>query len=133
MSEGQQRVRYGLRPMELWISRVLLAGVVLSGAVILAGLLTFLVTGSAGDLSLKDLVDQQNTAVDFGSIIRGIGRGDGVSLIQAGLLILILTPISRVAMSLFFFARERDHIYVAITATVLLILLGGLIGAALIQ
>ena len=133
MSEGQQPVHYGLRPMELWISRILLGGVVLSGTVILAGLLTFLVKGSADNLSLKDLVDQQHMAPDFGAIIRGIGSADGESLIQVGLLILILTPIVRVAMSLFFFARERDRIYVAITATVLLILLSGLIGAALIQ
>ena len=44
---------------------------------------------------------------------------------------LILTPISRVAMSLFFFLRQRDRVYVAITAIVLCILLGGLIGSAL--
>jgi len=128
--EAQPPIRYGSRPMELWISRVLLGGVVLAAAIILAGLALFLVKGTAGE-SLSDLVDQQKAAVDFGSILRGIGGADGKSLIQLGLFVLILTPISRVAMSLFFFLRERDRVFVAITAVVLCILLGGLIGSAL--
>jgi len=128
--EAQPPIRYGSRPMELWISRVLLGGVVLAAAIILAGLALFLVKGTAGE-SLSDLVDQQKAAVDFGSILRGIGGADGKSLIQLGLFVLILTPISRVAMSLFFFLRERDRVFVAMTAVVLCILLGGLIGSAL--
>ena len=133
MNEGPQPpIRYGRRPMEVWISRVLLGGVVLAAAIILAGLALFLVKGTAGE-SLSDLVDQQKAAVDFGSILRGIGGADGKSLIQLGLFVLILTPISRVAMSLFFFLRERDRVFVAITAVVLLILLSGLIGSALTQ
>jgi len=122
---------YGDRPMELWISRGLLFGVVLSGAIIFAGLALFLANGSAGGESLSYLVDQQKTSLDFGSILRGIGKADGKSLIQAGLFVLILTPISRVAMSLFFFLRERDRVFVAITAIVLCILLGGLLSSAL--
>ncbi len=122
---------YGDRPMELWISRGLLFGVVLSGAIIFAGLALFLANGSAGGESLSNLVDQQKTSLDFGTMLRGIGRGDGKSLIQAGLFVLILTPISRVAMSLFFFLRERDRVFAAITAIVLCILLGGLLSSAL--
>ena len=130
MNEGPQPIRYGGRPMELWISRMLLSGVILSATIILAGLVLYLVKGTGGE-SLKGLVDQQKTAADFGAILRGIGRADGKSLIQLGLFVLILTPISRVAMSVFFFLRERDRVFVAITAVVLLVLLGGLIGSAL--
>ena len=126
-----QRTGYGNRPMELWISRVLLFGVALSGAIILAGLALFLAKGSGGGASLSGLVDQQKAAVDFGAVLRGIGRADGKSLIQLGLFALILTPISRVAMSLFLFLREQDRVFVGITAAVLCILLGGLIGSAL--
>jgi uncharacterized membrane protein len=132
MNEGPQPpIRYGRRPMELWISRVLLGGVFLSAAIILAGLALFLVKGAVGGESLGNLVDQQKTAANFGAILRGSVRADGRSLIQLGLLVLILTPISRVAMSLFFFLRERDRVFVAITAVVLLVLLGALIGSAL--
>jgi uncharacterized membrane protein len=133
MSDGPQPIRYGGRPMELWISRVLLGGVILSAMIILAGLALFLAKGTASDESLTSLVNQQKTAADFGAILRGIGRADGKSLIQLGLFVLILTPISRVAMSVFFFLRERDRVFVAITAVVLLVLVGGLVGAALSQ
>jgi len=133
MSDGPQPIRYGGRPMELWISRVLLGGVILSAMIILAGLALFLAKGTASDESLSSLVNQQKTAADFGAILRGIGRADGKSLIQLGLFVLILTPISRVAMSVFFFLRERDRVFVAITAVVLLVLVGGLVGAALSQ
>jgi uncharacterized membrane protein len=131
MNREAQPVRYGERPMETWISRGLLFGVVLSALIILAGLALFLVRGPGTGESLKALVDQQKTAADLGAILRGIGHGDGKSLIQLGLFILILTPISRVALSLFFFLKERDLVFVAITTVVLLVLLGGLVGTAL--
>ncbi|MBE3110452.1 MAG: DUF1634 domain-containing protein [Acidobacteria bacterium] len=116
--------------MEIWISRLLLSGVLLSAAIILAGFILFLLRGGIGGESLSDVVDRQKTAADFGMILRGISRADGKSLIQLGLLVLILTPISRVAMSVFFFLRERDRVFVATTAIVLCILVGGLIGSA---
>jgi uncharacterized membrane protein len=46
------------------------------------------------------------------------GRG----LIQFGLLLLIATPIARVAFSIAGFARQRDWLYVAITLVVLTLL-----------
>ena len=123
-------VRYGGRPMEIWISRVLLFGVLLASAITLAGLALFLVKGGGSGQSLSSLVDQQRAAANFGSILRGIARADGKSLIRLGLLALILTPIARVAMSLFLFLREGDRVFALITAAVLCILLGGLIGSA---
>jgi uncharacterized membrane protein len=133
MREGKGPVRYGERPMEEWISRGLLFGVTLSALIILAGLTMFFVRGSASGESLKMLVDQERAVASLGTILRGIGRGDGKSLIQLGLFVLILTPISRVALSVFLFLMERDRVFVVITAVVLAVLLGGLIGTALTQ
>jgi uncharacterized membrane protein len=124
-------VRYGGRPMELWISRVLLFGVLLATAIILAGLALFLAKGGGSGQSLSGLVDQQRMAASLVSILHGVARADGKSLIRLGLLALILTPIARVAMSLFLFLREGDRIFTLITAAVLCILLGGLIASAL--
>jgi uncharacterized membrane protein len=45
------------------------------------------------------------------------------AMIQAGLFILIGTPVARVIFALVGFALERDRIYVAITVVVLAILL----------
>jgi uncharacterized membrane protein len=64
--------------------------------------------------------------------IPGIARGAEAlqrrGIIQFGLLLLIGTPIARVAFSIFGFAEERDRMYMAFTAIVLVILLYSLIG-----
>ena len=52
------------------------------------------------------------------------GRG----LIQLGLLILIATPIARVAFSFFAFLYQRDWLYVVVTLMVLGLLLYSLVG-----
>ena len=54
------------------------------------------------------------------------GQGRGRALIQLGLLLLIATPVLRVAFSIFAFARQRDLIYVLLPIIVLLVLLYGL-------
>lgn len=46
----------------------------------------------------------------------------GLSIVQTGILMLLLTPVIRVVFSVFGFALERDRVYVAITCIVLLTL-----------
>jgi uncharacterized membrane protein len=48
---------------------------------------------------------------------------DPAAIIQLGLLILIATPVARVAFSVFAFAEERDWLYVVVTLIVLGLLL----------
>ena len=45
--------------------------------------------------------------------------GNSESLIQLGVVALLLTPIMRVVLSLFDFLKQKDWLYVAITAFVL--------------
>jgi uncharacterized membrane protein len=60
----------------------------------------------------------------LGDAFTGRGRG----LIQLGLLLLIATPVTRVALSIAVFALERDRRYVLITLVVLAVLLYSLFG-----
>ncbi len=53
-------------------------------------------------------------------------RGRG--LIQLGLLILLATPVARVGFSIVAFAMQRDRLYVAITAVVLIVLMYSIVG-----
>jgi len=53
-------------------------------------------------------------------------RGRGI--IQLGLLILLATPVARVAFSIVAFALQRDRLYVAITLIVLAVLLYSMVG-----
>ena len=48
---------------------------------------------------------------------------DPSAIIQLGILILIATPVARVAFSVFAFAEERDWMYVIVTLIVLALLL----------
>jgi uncharacterized membrane protein len=57
-----------------------------------------------------------------------IGNADrGLSIAQLGIIILLLTPIIRVAFSVIGFAMENDRLYVAITCIVLATLMGSLL------
>lgn len=64
--------------------------------------------------------DAQNPATTtFGGIFEGAFAGNSESLIQLGVIALLLTPIMRVVLSLFDFVKQKDWLYVAITAFVL--------------
>jgi uncharacterized membrane protein len=57
-------------------------------------------------------------------------RGRGQGLIQLGVLLLIATPVARVAFSVYAFARQRDRLYVLVTLVVLALLLLSLFSGA---
>jgi uncharacterized membrane protein len=59
-------------------------------------------------------------------VLRKVAVLRGSALIQLGLLLLIATPIVRVAVSIFDFLRERDWLYVGVTLIVLAVLIYGL-------
>jgi uncharacterized membrane protein len=63
-------------------------------------------------------------------IVKGAIALRARSIIQLGVLMLIATPIARVALSLVGFALERDRTYVVITGIVLATLLFSLISGA---
>jgi uncharacterized membrane protein len=119
----------GGHPMEMWISRVLRFGVIFAAAIIFLGLVVFVVMRpSSGPTSLDQLLHSGEAPVSPHGIIRGVAKGDAIALIQLGVLALILTPITRVAMSIVLFSAERDGVFVLITSVVLAVLVAGLIG-----
>lgn len=65
--------------------------------------------------------------------MRGIARNSltlrGRAIIQLGLLLLIATPVARVAFSILAFLKERDCLYVVFTLIVFSILLYSLLGS----
>lgn len=65
----------------------------------------------------------------FSGVFQEVERFNGRGFIQLGILVLIATPIARVAFSIFAFLRERDWMYVTITLIVMGLLLYGLLSA----
>jgi uncharacterized membrane protein len=112
---------------EAAIGRVLTVGVAVSLLVIAAGTLrSFVQDGGYGTLA-SDVPRLAGPAGAFprtGSwLLGGLKALDGQAVIVAGLLLLIATPVMRVAVSIVVFARERDRAYMAIASAVLMLLL----------
>lgn len=112
-----------------WILRV---GVTASALLIVAGVALLFFTGSTGYggtlSSLDNLVHySQNTGERFpttpGDVLSGLVGLHPYALIALGLLVLIATPVVRVAASVLLFWLERDWAYVFLTLLVLLILI----------
>ena len=59
----------------------------------------------------------------LGEIVEGVRQAKGQAIVMAGLLILIATPVARVALSVILFLIARDRWYALITSAVLAILL----------
>ncbi len=61
-------------------------------------------------------------------VARDALSGSSRGLIQFGALLLIATPVARVAFTVYAFARRRDALYVVVTVIVLALLLFSLLG-----
>ncbi len=96
------------------------AGVSSSAATITAvGGVVLLHTRGGSLLQFGEFAGPEAATSTVTGIVRGALHGDGAALIQAGLLVLIATPVSRVIMLLIGFWRERRWLYVLLSAIVL--------------
>ncbi|HEY7356066.1 MAG TPA: DUF1634 domain-containing protein [Ktedonobacterales bacterium] len=118
-------------PTEEIISWILRVGVVASALMIALGVVLLFVTGETGyGGSFNDLAGlvqyHQGQQAAFpttpGDVLAGLAQFKPYAFIALGLLLLILTPVIRVAASVVIFLLERDHAYVFITLIVLVIL-----------
>jgi len=64
-------------------------------------------------------------------VLSDASSGDGRGIMQLGLLLLIATPVARVAFSLAAFALQRDRLYVVVTLVVLGVLTFSVVGGQL--
>jgi len=105
------------------LSHLLRAGVILSATVVLVGGILYLVQ-HRGPAPPYGVFQGEPTDIRYAQDIwRAACSGHGPGLIQLGLLLLIATPIARVAFSVVEFAIERDGLYVSTTLVVLAILI----------
>lgn len=126
--------------IQLLISRTLRWGVSIACLVAFVGGVLYLIChgGEAFDLAQYQDFSYTNTqAVDYttltdyttlSGIVAGFTHFTAVGWIQMGVLVLILTPIMRVALSLIDFLKERDWLYAIITAVVLAVIISNSIG-----
>ncbi len=127
----------GMEPltrMELVISYALRFGVLLSAAIILVGIVLFALRHDTGYARVEPhqlsnlLAFHQSQGPGFfpttiAEVVAGTLAGKPYAIIGLGMLLLIATPVFRVALSVFFFLAERDWLYVGITLFVLAVLI----------
>jgi uncharacterized membrane protein len=117
------------RKIEQWLGNLLRAGVLLAGFVVFCGGCIYLVRHGSAKV---DYLTYRGEPPDYRTvtgIIRDALALRGRGMIQFGLLLLIATPIARVAFSVWGFAAERDRMYTVFTLIVLAILLFSLLGS----
>lgn len=112
------------------LGTLLRAGVLLSALVVSIGGAIYLVRHGHSPVDFRVFRGEPADLRDVRGIIGDTVALHGRGIIQLGLLLLIATPVARVAFSIFGFAQERDRMYVVFTMIVFAILLWSLLGSA---
>jgi uncharacterized membrane protein len=121
--------RWSDEHVELFVGNLLRWGVILAAAVAAAGGVIFLSLHGGRIADYRVFRGQPDALKSVSEVGRNALRGHPEAIIQLGLLLLIATPIARVALSLIAFIKQHDRIYMLVTAVVLGILVYSLIGA----
>jgi len=123
-SESSDKAK--LVQIEVLISNLLRTGVIASLSIVLIGtLLSFThhpdYVSSSAELSR---ITGKSAAFphDLNDVAAGIANVKGGAIVMAGLLLLIATPVMRVAVSIFVFVHQKDRPFVVFSTIVLILL-----------
>ena len=107
------------------MGRLLKTGVFIAAAVMLLGGILYLFVERPPQ---PDYTQFHSGSAALGSIphiFRAAFRGDAAAIIQIGVLLMIATPVARVAFAAYAYLRSHDRMYVVISSIVLVLLLYG--------
>jgi uncharacterized membrane protein len=107
---------------------LLRSGVVSAAAIVFVGGVVYLTRHRVPVMNYRVFAGEPEELRTISGIVHEALAFDGGGLIQLGLLVLIATPVARVAFSFFAFLYERDWTYVFVTVLVLGLLLYSLFG-----
>ncbi len=128
MTDPRGTGRWTDEQVEQFVGNLLRWGVLTAAAVALIGGIFYLIRSGAASVHYGEFRGQPPELTSVAGIIGGVRALDPRAVIQLGLLLLIATPVARVAFSLVAFIRQRDRTYILITSIVLLLLLYSLLG-----
>lgn len=111
------------------IGNLLRWGVILAALVVLAGAAVYLAHNAFVHPDYRIFRGEPSDLRHVRGILRDTRALQGRGIIQLGLLLLIATPVARVAFSIVAFGVQRDLMYMAITLIVLATLLYSLTGS----
>lgn len=119
--------RWSDHEVEQLIGRLLQIGVLVAAGVVLIGGVMLLVQHGSRPVEFATFSTAASPLQGLAGIFRGALALDSMAIVQLGLVLLIATPVMRVALTLVAFALQRDRLYILLTAIVLGLLLYGLV------
>ena len=118
----KQTVQWTDQYVDELVGNLLRVGVTLAAAVVLFGGTVYLLRHGLEAPHYRVFVGEPAALRSVSGIVRDALALRGRGLIQLGLLLLIATPVARVAFSVVAFAVQRDRLYVAVALIVLAVL-----------
>jgi uncharacterized membrane protein len=109
--------------IERRLAGLLRAGMMAAGVAVACGALWFLAAHGGDRADFHTFHGSPGGFSSVSTLLRLPLSGEGRGIIQLGILILVATPIARVALSVAVFARTGDRRYLVLTGIVLSILL----------
>ncbi len=113
------------------IGNLLRAGVVVSSLIVLVGGVLYLIRHGTELPNHHVFHGEPSELRNVLGIMKFASSYSGRGVIQFGLLLLIATPVMRVAFTVISFILQRDRVYIGVTLIVLAVLLFSLAGGAL--
>jgi uncharacterized membrane protein len=117
------------RRLETIIGRLLQIGVLIAAATVFAGGILYLTQDQRARVDFRNFTPAGSDLRSLGGIAHSAVHLHSLGLMQLGLLLLIATPVARVAMAVAGFALERDRLYTVVSLIVLAVLAVSLIHA----
>ena len=111
------------------VGTLLRVGVSLSAFVVSIGAVIYLARHGREPANYRVFHGEPSDLRSLSGIVRDAFHLRGRGIIQLGLLLLIATPVARVAFSIWGFAEEHDRLYMIFTGIVLIVLLYSLLGS----
>jgi uncharacterized membrane protein len=117
------------KDIEQFIGLQLRYGVIISSLIVLAGGVIYLSQSGALQLpAYHQFIGTRGGYTSLGEILKGTKGMSAKAIIQFGVVVLIATPILRIAFSLIGFALEKDRMYILITTIVLTVMMVSIFG-----
>lgn len=126
--EPDARARWTDEQVDQLLGNLLRIGVIVATIVAVIGGVLLLAQRGLAPASGHVFSGEPPELRSVGGIVRGVASLHPDAIVQLGLVLLIATPVARVAMSLVAFILQRDRVYIVVTTIVLGLLIFSLTG-----
>ena len=128
VTNGERQERWSDDDVDQLLGNLLRIGVIVATIVAAIGGVLYLAQHSAQPTDHRVFHGEPPELRHLGSIVRAAFTLNSAAIVQFGLVLLIATPVARVAMSLVAFVLQRDRVYIVVTSIVLALLIFSLAG-----